>query len=36
MGWRVAVDEVAAKAGASKQKPQTSRDRLAVVKANGA
>lgn len=36
MGWKVAVDEVGAKAGAAKPKPQSSRDRLAVVKADGA
>lgn len=36
MGWKVAVDEVGAKAEATKPKPQSSRDRLAVVKADGA
>lgn len=38
MGWKVAVDETATKRGELKSaaKPASSRDRLAVVKANGA
>jgi len=37
MGWKVAVDEVGAKAAekAAAAKPKSSRDRLAVVKADG-
>lgn len=40
MGWKVAVDEVAERRGASEavapSKPKSSRDRMKVVKANGA
>ena len=37
MGWKVAVDEVSAKAAEkTAPKPATSRDRMKVVKADGA
>lgn len=37
MGWKVAVDEVGAKAASKPAaKPKSSRDRLAVVKSDGA
>lgn len=36
MGWKVAVDEVGAKAAEKATKPTTSRDRMKVVKADGA
>jgi len=36
MGWKVAVDEVGTKRAEEKPKPATSRDRMKVVKADGA
>lgn len=36
MGWKVAVDEVAKKAAENAAKPASSRDRMKVVKADGA
>ena len=36
MGWKVAVDEVSAKAAEKTTKPASSRDRMKVVKADGA
>ena len=36
MGWKVAVDEVAAKAAEKPAKPASSRDRMKVVKSGGA
>lgn len=35
MGWKVAVDEVSAKAAEKPAKPASSRDRLKAVKASG-
>lgn len=35
MGWKVAVDEVAAKAAQNAAKPASSRDRMKVVKSGG-
>lgn len=36
MGWKVAVDEVSKRAGEKPVKPASSRDRMKVVKADGA
>lgn len=36
MGWKVAVDETASKRGQSDAKPASSRDRMALVKTDGA